>query len=127
MADLPQHIGELTGQLKSLVPALERLDDRQSIADMKAAALEANHLSLRKEFDEVKSKNSDRLGSLFSAQHQLSVDIGQRRSEINAVSVEIAALKMKSEGLGKKAWDLALLVVAAIVGAVLTKMFGGHP
>lgn len=63
--NLEHELGQLNGQLKALVPALERQEERMRQADLRAAGAEARLEALRKEFDEYKTKTANRIGELY--------------------------------------------------------------
>jgi chromosome segregation ATPase len=141
-----QQLGDLSGQLKALVPTLDRVEERLHQAQMEAAAAEARNQNLRKDFDDQKTKVSARLADIYKRIQDGLVDGTNHKNDVanlrrdikedvnSAVSpvvtrvgnVEtyVAELKKKYESRGAKIWDIAKIMIAAGAGAVLTKLLG---
>jgi chromosome segregation ATPase len=139
-------LGDLSGQLKALVPTLDRVEERLHQAQMEAAAAEARNQNLRKDFDDLKTKISNRLADIYKRIQDGLVDgtnhkneVGNLRRDIkedvNSVVSPIVArvsnletyvgeLKRKYESRGAKIWDIVKILIAAGAGAALTKLLG---
>lgn len=118
-ANLDQQLGELSGQLKAVIPTLERLEGRQAEGDKAAAAAGAREQGLRKEFDDFRLRVSARLGEHYRRMEKLERD-GDR------TAAATAGLVKKSEGMMAKLWEVAKLVVAAALGGLATWMLSGR-
>jgi predicted nucleic acid-binding Zn-ribbon protein len=95
MANLEQRLGELSGELRALVPALERVEERVTTDQKEIASLRTEIDNIRNEIEEIK-----RL---------------QREENENKREDE--------KGDKNHIWDFIKLIVAASVGAVLTYIF----
>lgn len=85
-SNLEQQLGELTGQLKGLVPALEKVEERQNASDKLAAGEQARHDALRREFDDFRNKASNRMGELYKKTENLAKEDGEIRGEIKPLA-----------------------------------------
>lgn len=134
-----QQLGDLSGQLKALMPTLERMEERLHQAQIDAAAAEARNQALRREFDDLKTKVSSRLADLYKKidgvalennnlknqngnlkrdiREAVSHAVGPVTARISAVETEFAAIKAKSESVWKKVWEVVKILLAAGVGA----------
>lgn len=137
-----QDLGELSGQLKALMPTLERMEARLHQAQIDAAGAEARNQATRKEFDDVKTKISNRLADIYKR-----IDSGARESDhlknqngnvkrdikdavtkvaeplLNRISViedKFTALEEKRKNVWLKVWDIAKILIAAGIGGVIT-------
>lgn len=124
-------LGEIAGQLKSLIPALERLEVRQREAEGAAIRVQIQYDALRKEFDEYRSKTASRVAELFrkyegstNDQNGRMITLVNENTKLFAeqanIKAEIAAIKARSEGLAKKAWDIFQLIASAGLGGLAT-------
>jgi multidrug resistance efflux pump len=138
--NLEHELGQLNGQLKALVPALERQEERMRQADLRAAGAEARLEALRKEFDEYKAKTANRIGELYkkaetaaaqialakgmAANAQSDVDalgdpgvgIAAAKAAAEKAQADVDAVKAARSGIGKKVWDIVKIVLGAILG-----------
>lgn len=141
-----QQLGDLSGQLKALVPTLDRVEERLHQSQMDAAAAEARNQNLRKDFDDLKSKISMRLADIYKRIEKALVDGTNHKNEVSNLKRDIretvnttaasiitrvqqletyvAELKKKYESRTAKIWDITKILLAAGVGAVLTKLLG---
>lgn len=141
-----QQLGDLSGQLKALVPTLERVEERLHQAQMDAAAAEARNQNLRKDFDELRNKVSNRLADIYKQIREMLVDITNCRNSVSNMQRDIkdrvdtassplstrigqletyvAELKKKYESRATKVWDVVKILLAAGIGAGLTKFLG---
>jgi chromosome segregation ATPase len=139
-----QDLGELSGQLKALMPTLERMEGRLHQAQIDAAAAEARNQGLRKEFDDLKTKISNRLADLYKKAEVFAVENGKLKNQngnlkrdikeavTNAVQplltrvtdleTKFAAIEEKKKSIWNKVWEVAKILMAAGVGAVVTKV-----
>lgn len=135
MANLEGQLGELTGYLKALIPALDRVEERQSQADRKAASAEAKHDAIRAEFNEFKLKVSNRIAELYKKLGEGATANLERKGETEAlgkevyavtgaIGKEISAIKAKNDGVKQKIWDLLKIVITIILTYGATKLWG---
>jgi chromosome segregation ATPase len=137
--DFVQQLGDLSGQLKSLMPTLERMEGRLHQAQIDAASAEARNQALRREFDDLKAKVSNRLAELYKKSDTIALEVNNLKNQngnlkrdikeavshaitpalarIGAVEAEFSALKLKNESVAKKVWDVVKILLAAGVGA----------
>jgi chromosome segregation ATPase len=123
-SNLEQQLGELTGYLKALGPVLQKVEERQSEGDKKAAGMEAKLEAIRTEFNEVKVKVSNRIGELYGKINALSGDLQKVRGEKELLEKEVSTLKAKSDGVKQKAWDLLKILITVAVTLIATKLWG---
>lgn len=138
-----QDLGELSGQLKALMPTLERMEARLHQAQIDAAAAEARNQALRKEFDDLRGKVSNRLADLYKRAQDVVVENGKiknqngnlkrdiREAVNNAVQplltrvtdleTKLSAIEEKKKSVWSKVWEVAKILMAAGVGAAVTK------
>lgn len=141
-----QQLGDLSGQLKALVPTLERVEERLHQSQMDAAAAEARNQNLRREFDDLKRKISERLADIYKRIQDGLVDGTNYKNEVSNLKRDIregvntavspvvtrvgdletyvGEMKKKYESRGAKFWDIAKILLAAGAGAGLTKLLG---
>lgn len=140
-----QDLGELSGQLKTLMPTLERMEARLLQAQVAAAGDEARNQALRKEFDDLKLKMSNRVADLYSRvgaaalentnlknqNGNLKRDIREAvanavrplMTRVTDIETKLAAMEEKRKSIWIKAWEVVKILLAAGVGAGVTKMF----
>lgn len=140
MPNLEGQLGELTGHLRALVPALEKVENRQNNADQKAAGMEAKLEGIRHEFNELKLKVSNRIGEHYKSINELDKllkglenEIGDRKTEIEgcalktevvACETRVAALEAKSDGTKQKIWDVVKILITAVLTLIGSKVLG---
>lgn len=139
-----QDLGELSGQLKALMPTLERMEGRLHQAQIDAAAAEARNQGLRKEFDDLKIKISNRLADLYKKAENAALENGKIRNQngnlkrdikeavthaveplltrVTDLEEKLAAMEEKKKSIWSKVWDIAKILMAAGVGAVVSKL-----
>lgn len=140
-----QDLGELSGLVKMLMPTLERMEARLLQAQVAAAGDEARNQALRKEFDDLKLKISNRLADLYAKvgasaleNSNLKNQNGNLKRDIkeavgNAVrplltrvtdlEAKFTAMEEKKKSIWLKIWDVAKILLAAGVGAGVSKIF----
>jgi chromosome segregation ATPase len=141
-----QQLGDLSGQLKALVPTLDRVEERLHQSQMDAVAAEARNQSLRKDFDDLKNKISLRLADIYKRIENALVSGTNHKNDlvnlkrdirevvntaldpvlkrVEQVESYVAELKKKYESRGAKLWDIVKILIAAGAGAGLTKLLG---
>lgn len=124
MANLEGQLGELNGYLKALVPVLDRVEDRQAAADQKAAAAGAKHDGLRAEFNDLRTKVSNRIAEHYKAIGSLGKETNNQKNEIDTLKREVAEIRSKNDGFKQKAWDLLKILVTIVLTLVATKLLG---
>jgi len=139
-----QDLGELSGQLKALMPTLERMEARLHQAQIDAAAAEARNQALRKEFDDLKTKVSNRLADLYKKAQDAALENGKIKNQngnlkrdikeavnnavqplltrVTDLETKLTAIEEKKKSIWNKAWEVAKILMAAGVGAVVTKL-----
>lgn len=140
-----QDLGELSGQLKALMPTLERMEARLLQAQVAAAGDEARNQALRKEFDDLKAKVSARLADLYKKIEHVSLDNNNIKNQngnlkrdireavantarplmtrIGDLETKLTAIEEKKKGVWSKVWEVTKILIAAGVGAVVSKLF----
>lgn len=117
---LEQKLGELSGILKGLTPALERLEHRQNETEREASTAKERTEGMRRELEELKNRSAERFKDLYG---KCSDSVGDHRdnsTKIGLLEQDIKALQKKEEGLGQKAWDVIKILLAAAVTAFIT-------
>jgi chromosome segregation ATPase len=139
-----QELGDLSGQLKALMPTLERMEGRLHQAQIDAAAAEARNQALRKDFDDLKGKVSNRLADLY---HRLEVvvldntnlknhngnlkrdikdaverSVGPLRTKVLDSESKLATIEEKKKSGWSKVWEVVKILIAAGVGAGVSKL-----
>src|SRR4029079_17312274 len=76
-----QDLGELSGQLKALLPTLERMEARLHQAQIDAAGAEARNQALRKEFDDLRTKISNRLADLYKRADNSTIETNNLKNQ----------------------------------------------
>jgi chromosome segregation ATPase len=117
---LDQQLGELYGTLKGIVPALERLDDRQNEVERKVSAIEANHNGLRREFDLQQNNARNRDKDLYDKCHNAEKAHLENANAIETIQKDIKDLKDREQGFAQKAWDVFKILLAAAGAAATT-------
>lgn len=121
---LERTIGELGGQLRMLVPTLERFEVRQLEAEKAAARAESELQQVRKEVDDHHKKSSRNFEELFEQGRALEKVDADLASRIGRVETGLEEEKKKRAGVWKKVWDVLQIVLAAAGGAAMTKLMG---
>lgn len=139
-----RQLGDLSGQLRALVPTLDRVEERLHQAQMDASAAEARNQNLRKEVDDLKTKVSNRLADIYKQIREALVEQTNHKNEVANLKRDIkesvneavapigkkvgecetfvAELKKKYESRSAKIWDVVKIVLAALAGAFITKL-----
>lgn len=137
---LEQQIGELTGQLKSLIPALEKVEDRLRVSEERSAISASQYNAMLKEHEELKRKFSDRMEDIYTYMDCARLENLTRKSEIVSVgkdlhveiekqatilkgdvrdlNIEWTEEKGRRAGMSGKMWEVFKLVMAASAGAL---------
>jgi len=140
-----QDLGELSGQLKALMPTLERMEARLHQAQIDAAAAEARNQATRKEFDDLKAKISNRLADIYKRIENVAIEAGSLKTQngsnkkdmkqtvqntvlplmtrVDAIEKKFAEMEEKKKSLGAKAWEVAKILLAAGAGLLGSKIF----
>lgn len=116
---LEQKLGELTGELRALVPALEKVEDRLLKLEEKTVQTETRLQALRTEYDEFRKKVSTHMGRHYTKMEGLISENGKRDAELEALKKTVA-------GASKKVWEVVKIVVLPALAAVLTWYFTGR-
>lgn len=130
--NLERQIGELSGILKSLVPALERLESRMNLAETTAAgnAVEVQHMikqfvsfrdHMSRIIEEFKKDAADENGRQNLELKGLSKELSVVSGAIEGVEAQLAVIQKRSDGIWKKVWDVGKIVAAAALGALAAK------
>jgi len=117
---LEQQLGELNGVLKGLVPALERLENRQNETEREASAVGERLEGLRRIVDETKVHSGDRFKDLYEKCNQSMKDHKDNETKLKIIEIDVKDLKNKSEGLGQKVWEIFKILFATAVTAFVT-------
>lgn len=124
MRDLEGQLGELTGYLRSLVPTLEKVEQRQTDAGQKYAGMEARHEALRNEYNEFRLKVSNRIGEHYKKIEEIKGDIKDQKAQLDTVKSEMAYIKEKSSGTKQKIWDVFKVLITVGVTLLASKFVG---
>jgi chromosome segregation ATPase len=124
MPNLEGQLGELTGQLRALVPVLDRVEDRQAAADQKAAAAAAKHGGLSAECNDLRTKVSSRIAEHYKGIDTLGKENNDRKNDVHALRQDVAELQSQNDGVKQKVWDLLKIVVTIVLTLVATKLLG---
>jgi predicted nucleic acid-binding Zn-ribbon protein len=116
-SNLEQQLGEVNGQLKMLVPSLENLGDQQTEMGKELAVTKTVAENTAKQLDQHRESSGDRFAALNDEVR------GLNQAAIN-MTKEIQALKEKVEQKEKRGWEIALIFLSGIIGAVLTWLAG---
>jgi chromosome segregation ATPase len=142
-ANFEQDLGELSGQLKALLPTLERMEARLHTAQIDAASAEARNQATRKEFDDLKIKISNRLAELYKRIDNVALENNNLKNQngnhkkdlkvsvqsaiqpvltrVEAIEAKFTALEEKKKSIWNKVWDFVKILLAAAVGAAVSK------
>lgn len=142
MPDLEERVGSLAGQLKNLVPALERMETRQNALSTEVASLGADIRNLKDALSTLRGGELrdifQRLNAAENLQGTLQTSLNglireckgfSQKSELEhlrrecdgcARQSDVEDLKRKSESAAKKMWDVMKVLLAAVVGASAT-------
>lgn len=140
-----QDLGELSGQLKALMPTLERMEARLLQAQVAAAGDEARNQALRKEFDDLKLKVSNRLADLYKRVSDAALESNNLKNQngflkrdikeavgkafqpiqtrLTDVETKLIAIEEKKKSIWTKVWDIVKILLAAGVGAGVSALF----
>jgi chromosome segregation ATPase len=108
--NLEQQLGELSGQLKALVPALERLEGRVREVESQVSAATIRLEGLRTDLTEYKDKTDLSI-------KKLTDKAGGLRDSLRTLADQVARISKKDEGMSQKVWEIAKLILAAAIGA----------
>lgn len=117
--NLEQQIGELTGTLRALVPALEKVEERVHLAEERAAILKTKYEALRTEFDDFRTKTGNRIAELYKSSSGNSTRSTTIQNGLAGVIREVNELRKARDGWLKKLWDLAKIILAAAAGGFI--------
>lgn len=123
--NLEHQIGELTGILKGLTPALERLEERMNDVEKTNSAKQVEVQHLRQDFqtfrDQITKSLDDFRKKTTNETGRQAQGLTRLNSDVKTNSDAISAIVKKSDGLKGRLWDIVKLLVAAGLGAVGTK------
>lgn len=108
--NLEQQLGEISGQLKALVPSLERLEGRVREVESQVSADTIRLEGLRDDLTDHKAKSDIALKKLSDKTLGL-------RDSLRTLTDQVAAISKKDEGVSQRVWDIVKLVLAAGIGA----------
>lgn len=100
--DFSRDLGEFGGRLDSLVPALERMEERQNKMSTELTQTTTN------------------LTNLMGQVKDLGKTVGDEKFRNQDQDNALMALKDQKLGWAQKTWDLAKLLLAAILGGLVT-------
>lgn len=104
MADLEREIGELGGAVKALIPALNKLEERQHDASRQAASADVRTEALRKEFDQVRERHAKHISDLFERTQDCVKERELHNSQIDSLRRDVrAVVKAEAESAVKGA------------------------
>jgi ABC-type transporter Mla subunit MlaD len=134
---LGEELGRLSGQLNSLAPALEHMEERERETVAKIATLETKVDAQKRDLDELVRKVSARLKEVYQrlgTVETMLTGLGPMIAEIKTkdivmkVDVALAAIdkiEKAQANVWKKIWDVSKIVITIVLTAVATKYLGG--
>lgn len=125
--NLEERLGELTGQLKGLVPALEKLEERQRDLEKQVTTTETQLKGLQEEFKTHRDKTGGYVRDLYGRTDRCASDGKRQWDAIGAIEKSIESAKSGKESVVQKVWDVAKIFLAALLGAYLAHKFKGGP
>lgn len=139
---LEQQLGELTGQLRNFVPAVERMEERLRAIEAISVRVEAEYVAMRRDYEQLSEKIGDRHAEIYTYMDTARLENNTRKSEIVAlakdlnVSIRSEASALRREigkidhswdeekkrraGFSGKLWEILKLVLAGAAGAAFS-------
>lgn len=117
---LEKHLGELNGLLQGMVPAIERLEERQGKAERDAATLLERAEGIRRDMEDQKTRCGGRAVDLYKKCGDAISGNQQNVLDIQALQKEVDVFKNKNEGFVQKAWDLFKIIFTVGLTAFVT-------
>lgn len=126
-SNLERDIGELSGIMQSLGPALERLEARMNAAEKAAAANDVEVAHMVKQFvafrdqsikviEEFKRKTANEAG-------RQAQTAARAAGDIKTLQDAVALIEGRRAGVWTKVWEVAKLLIAAGLGVVGARWF----
>jgi chromosome segregation ATPase len=109
--NLEEKLGELTGTLRALTPALERLEDRQRENENELRTAIANLKTARSTIEALE-KTAENLRNRLDIAQATILRIGDQVSEVLS----------SQKGSAKAVWDVVKIGLAAVAGALMTRL-----
>lgn len=107
--DFARDLGELSGRLDALVPALERMEDRQN--------------SMSRELTQATTNLANMITKVQVLESTLHDEKTRNQNQQNAMDTlqrQVVELKSERDGWVQKTWDVAKLLLAVILGGLST-------
>jgi len=117
--NLEQQLGEISGQLKSLVPSLERLEGRVREVEAGVSAATIRLENIRTDLTTYKNQSDLSIKKLTERNQVL-------RESVRTLTDKMSTLSKKSDGVSQKIWEVVKLLLAAGIGAA-TSFIGRKP
>lgn len=122
---LEKQLGEFNGILKGMVPAMERLEERQGKVEREASAMAERAEGLRRDLDEQKTRCGSRAADLYKKCNEAVAGNQENIVEIQTLQRDVEVLKNRDVGFAQKAWDLFKIIftvgLTAFITWILTK------
>lgn len=134
---LGEELGRLSGQLQTLVPALEHMEGRERETITKITAIETKAEALKKDYDELVKKLSQRLKDIYGRLSVIEASfsgLGPVISDIKTKDVfarlgtaetALAKIEKGRANIWKKFWDVSKILITIALTAVATRYLGG--
>lgn len=103
-----------------MVPALERLENRQNETECEASAAKERIEGLRRELLEIKERIQERFKDLYGKYNDLMDACRKTENEVINIKKDVTDLKDNEKGLGQKAWDLFKIIFTTGITAFVT-------
>lgn len=116
---LEQKLGELIGELRALVPALEKVEERLLKLEEKTVQTETRLQALRAEYDEFRKRVSTHMGRHYTKMEGVIAENAQFATELDALKKAVASAS-------KKVWEIVKIVALPVLAAILTWYFTGR-
>lgn len=117
---LEKQLGEFSGILKGMVPAMERLEERQGKVEREASTMAERVEGIRRDMDEQKTRCGNRAADLYKKCNDAVAGNQENVVEIQTLQKDVENLKNKDEGFAQKAWDLFKIVFTVGLTALIT-------
>lgn len=117
---LEKQLGEFNGILQGMVPAIERLEERQGKTEREAATLAERVEGVRRDIEDQKTRCGGRAADLYKKCNDAVAGHQENVVEIQTLQKDVETLKNKDEGFAQKAWDLFKIVFTVGLTALIT-------
>ena len=111
--DFEEKIGELTGTMKALLPALENLEKRVDLTRENMATNKANIGNLKDSLGGMGKRLNDHLKIIY-----------EKTEVIEKLETDMEIVKKNQDTRAKRWWEVTKMILAAVIGAGGTTLIG---